>query len=128
MLKLTYRDLQPHILRSGRKRDVGVSEDTITITPTTQGRYVNPGININFRIKDFLEFVYFEVAAIGNRLYFRPTNNGDDTYKLSVNSTAFYPVGKIGKEQFYSILLQFEGTWDAHRCQIDGLMFYYIER
>lgn len=129
MLELTYDDLKPHILKSGINRQKYTIDriDTITITKTTQGSQLDSGININFRILYFLDFAFFRVIYIGNRLYFEPTNNKDDTYALSVDKTSFFPVGKIGKENYYSILSKFEGTWYAIKSIMNNKILYYIE-
>ena len=129
MLKLTYEDLKPHILKSGIIRSgIDDADNTITITNTTQGAQADHGVNCTFRIPLFLGFKYFEVIAIGNRLYFRPSHDKNNTYELSMNKGCRFPVGKIGKGKFYEIIKKYEGTWKANACQIDNYTMFYIEK
>lgn len=129
MLKLSYDDLKPHILKSGIIRaPYEETENTITITHTTQGANTDPGINLTIRIARFLDFGFFEVIALGNRLYFRPTQFKNNTHKLSINGSSRYPVGKIDKGELVKILKPFEGTWQATMCQIDNYTMFYIEK
>ena len=128
MFKITYKDLTLHRLKLNTKisRTPPKFDNTISIVGTTQGANKNNGININFHVLLFLEYPFVNIFPIGNRIYFEPTTDYINGYKITINSNSA-PVTKVSSIENYDIIAKFEGQHEAVYTYLDGKALFYIE-
>ncbi len=129
MLELTYKDLCLHQLKLQSKpcRKPFKPDNTISIVDTIQGANSNQGYNINFYVALFIEYPFVNIFQIGNRIYFEPTSDYLNGYKITVNNNSA-PVTKVSAKESCNCLVGFEGSWKANYISIDGKAMFFIEK
>lgn len=129
MFELTYKDLLLHRLKFHSKvdRNVFKPDDTIKIVKTTQGKNLNQGYNINFYVLLFIEYPFVNIYQIGNRIYFEPTADYVNGYKITINDNSA-PVTKVSSKENCERLDGFEGHYKANYIYLDGKAMFFIEK
>lgn len=132
MFKITVDELEEFIIRPLKcKKNEYEMDDTISIVMTTQGKNINKGININIHVSDFLDYNYVGLYALGNRLYFVPSNDNleNKCFRLSQNPTSKCLNTKIGNEFGVKKLVQFIGNHKIYRATDNKKQkqLFYIE-